>query len=64
VICIHPDCQRVTSPIVHYGIPIAQAVVIVALAFTILEGTVRLVALGIAVATVVVAPQILKGALG
>lgn len=53
-----------TSPLVHYGIPIVQAAVIAALAFTILEGTIQLVALGIAVVTLVVAPQILKRAQG
>jgi hypothetical protein len=45
---------------VYYGIPLVQAAVIVALALTVLEGTMRLVAFGIAALAVVVAPQILK----
>jgi len=52
----------VTSPLVYYGLPAVQAVVIAALAFTVLEGTVQLVALGIAALTVIIAPQILKRA--
>lgn len=53
-----------TTPLVYYGIPLVQAIVVVAIALTLLEGTVRLVALGIAGLQVVVAPQILKRALG
>jgi hypothetical protein len=62
MIPVQPDGACVTNPIVYYGIPIVQAAVIVALAFTILEGTIQLVALGIAAVTVVVTPQILKRA--
>jgi hypothetical protein len=58
------DGSRVTTPLVYYGIPLVQAIVVVAIALTLLEGTVRLVALGIAGLQVVVAPQILKRALG
>jgi len=57
------DSLYVTSPIVYYGIPLVQAVVIAALAFTVLDGTVRLAALGVAVLDVLIAPQILKRAL-
>jgi len=53
----------VTSPVVYYGIPLVQALVILALAFTVLDGTVRLAALGVAVLNVILAPQILKRAL-
>jgi hypothetical protein len=50
------------NPIVHYGVPIFNAAIIAAIALTLLDGTVRWVALGIAALEVVVAPQILKRA--
>lgn len=58
------DAPHVTTPLVYYGIPLVQAVVVAAIALTLLDGTIRLVALGIAGLAVVVAPQILKRALG
>ncbi|GGK73907.1 MULTISPECIES: hypothetical protein [Haloarcula] len=50
------------NPIVRYGIPLVSASVVAAVAFLLLEGTIRYVALGIAALEVVVAPQILKQA--
>lgn len=50
------------NPVVHYGVPIVNAAIIVAIALTLLDGTVRWVALGIAAVEVVVTPQILKRA--
>jgi hypothetical protein len=50
------------SSAVRYGLSIINAAIIVALAFSLLEGTIRWVALGIAVLEVVVTPQILKQA--
>ncbi|WP_336337078.1 hypothetical protein [Haloarcula brevis] len=50
------------NPIVRYGIPLVSATVIAAIAFLLLDGTIRYVALGIAMLEVVVTPQILKQA--
>jgi hypothetical protein len=50
------------NPAVHYGVPLFNAAIIAAIALTLLDGTVRWVALGIAILEVVVAPQILKRA--
>ncbi|EMA15793.1 hypothetical protein BDK61_2781 [Haloarcula quadrata] len=50
------------NPAIRYGIPLVSATVVAAVAFLLLEGTIRYVALGIAVLEVVVAPQILKQA--
>ncbi|EMA18953.1 hypothetical protein [Haloarcula argentinensis] len=50
------------NPAIRYGLPLVSASVVAAVAFLFLEGTVRYVALGIAVLEVVVAPQILKQA--
>lgn len=50
------------KPAVHYGVPLFNAAIIAAIALTLLDGTVRWVALGIAILEVVVAPQILKRA--
>lgn len=50
------------NPVVHYGVPIFNAAIIAAIAFALLDGTARLVALGIVVLEVAVAPQILKRA--
>ncbi|GGM44615.1 MULTISPECIES: hypothetical protein [Haloarcula] len=50
------------NPAIRYGLPLLSATVVAAVAFLFLEGTVRYVALGIAVLEVVVAPQILKQA--
>jgi hypothetical protein len=50
------------NPVVRYGLSIINALIITAIAFVLLEGTIRWVALGIAVLEVVVTPQILKQA--
>jgi hypothetical protein len=50
------------NPALRYGIPLVSATVVAAVAFLLLEGTIRYVALGIAVLEVVVAPQVLKQA--
>jgi hypothetical protein len=50
------------NPALRYGIPLVSAAVVAAVAFLLLEGTIRYVALGIAVLEVVVAPQVLKQA--
>ncbi|KZX49353.1 hypothetical protein [Haloarcula sp. K1] len=50
------------NPALRYGIPLVSATVVAAVAFLLLEGTIRYVALGIAALEVVVAPQILKQA--
>ncbi|AAV46571.1 hypothetical protein [Haloarcula marismortui] len=50
------------NPAIRYGIPLVSATVVAAVAFLLLEGTIRYVALGIAVLEAVVAPQILKQA--
>ena len=50
------------SPAIRYGISFVNAAVIAIIAFTFLEGTIRWVALGIAVLEVIVTPQILKHA--
>jgi len=50
------------SPAIRYGISFVNATVIALIAFVFLEGTIRWVALGIAVLEVIVTPQILKHA--
>ncbi|ELZ96679.1 hypothetical protein [Haloferax sulfurifontis] len=50
------------SPALRYGLSIINAAIIAGIAFTLLEGTIRWVALGIAVLEVVITPQILKQA--
>jgi len=50
------------SPLVRYGISLVNAAIVAVIALTLLEGTVRWVALGIAALEVVVTPQILKHA--
>lgn len=50
------------NPIVRYGLPAVNAAIIAVIAFVLLEGTVRWVALGIAVLEVLVVPQVLKRA--
>ena len=49
------------NPVVHYGLPAINAVVIALIAFVLLDETVRLAALGVAVELLVV-PQVLKRA--
>lgn len=51
-----------SSPALRYGISFVNAIVIAIIAFTLLEGTIRWVALGIAALEVIVTPQILKQA--
>jgi hypothetical protein len=50
------------SPVVRYGLSLVNAAIVAAIALTLLEGTIRWVALGIAALEVVVTPQILKHA--
>jgi len=50
------------SAAVRYGIALFNAILVAAIAFLFLSGTVRLVALGIAVLEVLVTPQIMKRA--
>jgi hypothetical protein len=50
------------NPVVHYGLPAINAVVIALIAFVLLDGTVRLAALGVAAVEVLVVPQVLKRA--
>ena len=50
------------SPLVRYGMSFVSAAVVAVVAFTLLEGTIRYVALGIAALELVVTPQILKRA--
>ena len=50
------------SPAVRYGISLLNAAIVAAIALTLLEGTTRWLALGIAALEVVVTPQILKRA--
>jgi len=50
------------NPVVHYGLPAINAVVIAFIAFVLLDGTVRLAALGVAAVEVLVVPQVLKRA--
>ncbi len=51
-----------SSPVMRYGISLVNAAIIAVIAVTLLEGTIRWVALGIAVLEVIVTPQILKHA--
>jgi hypothetical protein len=48
------------NPLVRHGVGVVSAAVVVAIAFTVLEGTARYVALAIAAFELVVTPQILK----
>ncbi|WP_199723043.1 hypothetical protein [Halobellus sp. Atlit-38R] len=50
------------SPVVRYGLSLVNAAIIAIIAFVLLEGTIRWVALGIAALEIVVTPQILKHA--
>jgi hypothetical protein len=50
------------SPLVRYGIGFVSALIPAAVALAFLEGTMQLLALGIAVLDFVVTPQILKHA--
>ena len=50
------------NPAIRYGISLINATIIAIIAFTLLEGTIRWVALGIAALEVIVTPQILKHA--
>ena len=50
------------NPSVRYSIPLVSATVVAAVAFLLLEGTIRYAALGIAALELVVASQILKQA--
>lgn len=50
------------NPLVRHGIGVAGAVTIAFVAFAFLDGTVRLVALGVAVLDLLVTPQVLKRA--
>lgn len=50
------------NPAVRYGLSIINAAMVAAVALLLLDGTIRLIALGIAVLEVVVTPQILKRA--
>jgi hypothetical protein len=48
------------SPVIRYGYACMSAAIIAVIAFTVLDGTIKWVALGIAVIELVVTPQILK----
>jgi hypothetical protein len=48
------------NPVIRYGYPLGTAAIIVFIALVFLDGTIRWVALGIAVLEIVVAPLILK----
>jgi hypothetical protein len=48
------------NPAVRYGIAFVQAAVIAVVAFVFLDGTMRWLALGIAVLDILVTPRILK----
>lgn len=50
------------SPLVRYGISLVNAAIVAVVALTLLEGTIRWAALGIAALEVVAIPQILKHA--
>ena len=50
------------KPLVHYGLPAISASVVVLIAFTLLDGTIQLAALGIAAVELLVVPQVLKRA--
>jgi hypothetical protein len=50
------------NPAVRYGIALVNAAIVAIIAFTLLEGTIRWVALGIAALEVIVTPWILKHA--
>jgi hypothetical protein len=48
------------SPAVRYGVGLSSALVLTLVAFTLVEGIVRWLLLGIAVMEILVVPQILK----
>ncbi|CCQ36839.1 uncharacterized protein Nmlp_2685 [Natronomonas moolapensis 8.8.11] len=48
------------NPTVRYGVTFFNAAVVAVIAFALLDGTIRWVALGIAALEVIVTPQILK----
>jgi hypothetical protein len=48
------------NPAVHYGIGLLSAVVLLVIAFLVLEGTARYVVAAMAAMEVVVTPQLLK----
>lgn len=50
------------KPIIRYGYPLVTAAIIVLIAFTLLDGTIKWVALGIAVLEIIITPQLLKRA--
>jgi hypothetical protein len=50
------------NPVVHYGMPVMSAGIVVLVALTLLDGTMQLAALGIAAVEILVTPQILKRA--
>ena len=50
------------NPLVHYGMPLLSASVIVLVAFAFLDGTMQLVAFGMAALEILVAPQIIQRA--
>lgn len=52
--------QIMASPVFRYGYACISAAIIAFIAFAFLDGTIRWVALGIAVIDIVVTPQILK----
>jgi hypothetical protein len=49
-------------PVLHYGIPLINAVIVAVIGFSVFIGLARLFALAFAVIEVVVVPQILKRA--
>ncbi|SFR99814.1 hypothetical protein SAMN05216559_2265 [Halomicrobium zhouii] len=48
------------SPAMRYGMGIGSAVILTIIAFTVLDGTMRWLVLGIAVLEILVVPQIMK----
>ncbi|WP_132058070.1 hypothetical protein [Halorussus amylolyticus] len=48
------------NPSLRYGLGLSSAAILVVVAFTFLEGTIRWIVLGLAVLEVVVTPRILK----
>lgn len=49
-------------PVLHYGIPFINAVIVAVIGFVVFSGVARLLAFAIAIIEVVVVPQILKRA--
>lgn len=50
------------NPAFHYGVPILNAGIIVVIALTLLSGTVKWAALGVAAVEAIAVPQVLKRA--